>query len=109
MARTSDGTVQRFRIMAIIAGVMSLLLWFVYMPIKVFADNPDLPSTLVWIPMVHGYLYPIYVITAIQLSVKAKWALPKMLGFILAGTLPVASLVAERRVVALFLPKKTSQ
>lgn len=107
MARTSDGTVQRFRIMAIIAGVMSLLLWFVYMPIKVFGDNPDLPSTLVWIPMVHGYLYPIYVITAIQLSIKAKWALPKMLGFILAGTLPVASLVAERRVVALFLPKKT--
>lgn len=93
--------------MAIIAGIMSLLLWFVYMPIKVFADNPDLPSKLVWIPMVHGYLYPIYVITAIQLSVKAKWALPKMLGFILAGTLPVASLVAERRVVAQFLPKKT--
>ncbi|MFA5918372.1 MAG: DUF3817 domain-containing protein [Candidatus Nanopelagicaceae bacterium] len=107
MARTSDGTVQRFRIMAIVAGVMSLLLWFVYMPIKVLADNPDLPSKLVWIPMVHGYLYPIYVITAIQLSIKAKWALPKMLGFILAGTLPVASLIAERRVVALFLPKKT--
>ncbi|MDP1712389.1 MAG: DUF3817 domain-containing protein [Candidatus Nanopelagicaceae bacterium] len=107
MARTSDGTVQRFRIMAIIAGVMSLLLWFVYVPIKAFADNPDLASSLVWIPMVHGYLYPIYVITAIQLSVKAKWALPKMLGFILAGTLPVASLVAERRVVAQFLPKKT--
>lgn len=107
MARTSDGTVQRFRVMAIIAGIMSLLLWFVYVPIKAFADNPDLPHTLVWIPMVHGYLYPIYVITAIQLSVKAKWALPKMLGFILAGTLPIASLIAERRVVAQFLAKKS--
>jgi integral membrane protein len=93
--------------MAIIAGVMSLLLWFVYVPIKAFASNPDIASNLLWIPMVHGYLYPVYVITAIQLSVKAKWALPKMLGFILAGTLPVASLVAERRVVAQFLPKKT--
>lgn len=107
MARTSDGTVQRFRVMAIIAGIMSLLLWFVYVPVKAFADNPDLPHTLVWIPMVHGYLYPIYVITAIQLSVKAKWALPKMLGFILAGTLPIASLIAERRVVAQFLSKKS--
>ena len=107
MARTSDGTVQRFRVMAIVAGIMSLLLWFVYVPIKAFADNPDLPHTLVWIPMVHGYLYPIYVITAIQLSVKAKWTLPKMLGFILAGTLPIASLIAERRVVAQFLPKKS--
>lgn len=109
MARTSDGTVQRFRVMAIVSGVMSLLLWFVYVPIKAFSHNPDLHSKLVWIPMVHGYLYPIYVITAIQLSIKAKWALPKMLGFILAGTLPVASLVAERRVVAQFLPKKSSQ
>ena len=107
MAQTSDGTVQRFRVMAIVAGIMSLLLWFVYVPIKAFADNPDLPHTLVWIPMVHGYLYPIYVITAIQLSVKAKWTLPKMLGFILAGTLPIASLIAERRVVAQFLPKKS--
>ena len=107
MARSSDGTVLRFRIMAIVSGVMSLLLWFGYVPIKAFANDPELHSKLVWIPMVHGYLYPIYVITAIQLSIKAKWALPKMLGFILAGTLPVASLVAERRVVAQFLPKKS--
>ncbi|HUW87042.1 MAG TPA: DUF3817 domain-containing protein [Candidatus Paceibacterota bacterium] len=112
MARTSDGTVLRFRVMAIIAGIMSLLLWFAYLPVKYvhvafFDFSPDVHSKLVWIPMVHGYLYPIYVITAIQLSVKAKWALPKMLGFILAGTLPIASLIAERRVVAQFLPKKT--
>lgn len=93
--------------MAVIAGIMSLLLWFVYVPIKALADNPELPSKLVWIPMVHGYLYPIYVITAIQLSVKAKWSISKMVRFILAGTLPVASLIAERRVVAQFLPKKT--
>lgn len=106
MAQNNNGTVMRFRIMAIIAGVMSLLLWFVYVPIKAFSHDPDLHSKLVWIPMVHGYLYPIYVITAIQLSIKAKWALPKMLGFILAGTLPVASLIAERRVVAQFVEKK---
>lgn len=40
MARTSDGTVQRYRIMAIISGVMSLLLWFVYVPIKAFGHDP---------------------------------------------------------------------
>jgi len=108
MARTSDGTVQRYRVMAIISGVMSLLLWFVYVPIKIINHSPDLHSMLVWIPIAHGYLYPIYVLTAIQLSVKAKWPLSKMVGFILAGTLPVASLIAERRVVAMFLPKKNS-
>lgn len=96
------GTVMRYRIMALISGVMSLLLWFVYVPIKAFAHNPDLHSKLVWIPMVHGYLYPIYVLAAIQFSIKARWSLPKMVGLILAGTLPVASLITERRVVRLY-------
>ena len=85
--------------MALIAGVMSLLLWFVYLPIKYLLDNPDLLSNVIWIPMVHGYLYPVYVLTAIQFAMKDKWPPMKMLGLILAGTVPVASIVAERRVV----------
>ncbi len=89
----------RFRVMAVIAGVMSLLLWFVYMPIKYIFEAPDLHSSVIWIPMVHGYLYPIYILTAIQFATKARWPIMKMLGLILAGTLPIASLLAERRVV----------
>jgi len=91
--------VLRFRVMAIISGVMSLLLWFVYMPIKYLFDAPDLHSKIIWIPMVHGYLYPIYILTAISFSLKARWPLMRMLGLMLAGTLPIASLIAERRVV----------
>jgi integral membrane protein len=85
--------------MAIVSGLMSLLLWFVYMPIKYIFDAPELHSSIIWIPMVHGYLYPIYILTAIQFATKARWPIMKMLGLILAGTLPVASLLAERRVV----------
>ena len=94
--------VLRFRVMAIIAGVMSLLLWFAYMPIKYIFDAPDMHSAVIWIPMVHGYLYPIYILTAIQFATKARWPIMKMLGLILAGTLPIASLLAERRVVRLY-------
>ena len=89
----------RFRIMAVLAGVMSLLLWFVYMPVKYLFDAPNLHSATIWIPMVHGYLYPIYILTAIQFAAKARWPIMKMLGLILAGTLPVTSLIAERRIV----------
>ena len=78
---------------------MSLLLWFVYMPVKYLFELPDLHSAISWIPMVHGYLYPIYILSAISFAIKARWPLMKMLGLILAGTLPVASLIAERRVV----------
>jgi len=89
----------RFRVMAIISGVMSLLLWFVYMPVKYIFNAPELHSKIIWIPMVHGYLYPIYILTAISFSLKARWPLMKMLLLMLAGTLPIASLIAERRVV----------
>lgn len=92
-------TILRFRVMAIISGIMSLLLWFVYMPVKYIFDAPNLHSAIVWIPMVHGYLYPIYILTAISFATKARWPVMKMLGLILAGTLPVTSLIAERRVV----------
>ncbi len=94
-----SATVKRFRVMAIICGIMSLLLWFVYMPVKYLFELPDLHSAISWIPMVHGYLYPIYILSAISFAIKARWPLMKMLGLILAGTLPVASLIAERRVV----------
>jgi integral membrane protein len=94
-----SGAIKRFRIMALVAGVMSLLLWFVYMPAKYLLDNPTIHDYTIWIPMIHGYLYPVYIITAIQFASKARWSFKKMLWLILAGTLPIASIAAERRVV----------
>lgn len=89
----------RFRVMAVIAGVMSLLLWFVDLPVAYLLDNAELKARVAWIPFVHGWVYLVYVLTAIQFAVKARWSIPKMLALIVAGTLPVASLIAERRVV----------
>lgn len=89
----------RFRVMAVIAGVMSLLLWFVDLPVAYLLDNAELKAKVAWIPFVHGWIYLVYVLTAIQFAVKARWSIPKMLALIVAGTLPVASLIAERRVV----------
>ena len=94
-----SGAILRFRVMALIAGTMSLLLWFVYMPAKYLLDNPTFHDYTIWIPMVHGYLYPVYIITAIQFATKAHWPMKKILWLILAGTLPIASIAAERRVV----------
>ncbi|MSO63867.1 MAG: hypothetical protein CK518_02120 [Actinobacteria bacterium] len=89
----------RFRVMAVIAGVMSLLLWFVDLPVAYLLDNAELKARVAWIPFVHGWVYLVYVLTAIQFAVKNRWPIFKMLALILAGTLPVASLIAERRVV----------
>jgi integral membrane protein len=92
-------TLLRFRVMAIIAGIMSLLLWFIDLPVVYLFDNADWKAAVAWIPFVHGWIYLAYVLTALQFSVKAHWPIKKILWLLLAGTLPVASLIAERRVV----------
>jgi integral membrane protein len=92
-------TLLRFRVMAILAGIMSLLLWFIDLPVVYLFDNADWKAAVAWIPFVHGWIYLAYVLTALQFSVKAHWPVRKILWLLLAGTLPVASLIAERRVV----------
>ena len=94
-----SGAVKRFRVMALVAGVMSLLLWFVDLPVAYLFNNDDWKSKVEWIPFVHGWIYAVYVSTAIQFGTKARWPLTKILWLILAGTLPIASFAAERRVV----------
>jgi len=94
-----SGAIKRYRFMALVAGVMSLLLWFVDIPVMYVFDNPDWKAAVAWLPFVHGWVYAVYVLVAIQFSVKARWSMKKMIWLILAGTLPIASIAAERRVV----------
>ena len=67
--------------MAIFAGVMSLLLWFVELPIVYILNNENWESNVKWIPIVHGYVYPFYVFTAIHYSVRARYDIKKMIFF----------------------------
>jgi integral membrane protein len=94
-----SGAIKRYRVMALMAGVMSLLLWFVEIPVAYLFNNEDWKAAVAWIPFVHGWVYAVYVLVAIQFSVKARWPMKKMIWLILAGTLPIASIAAERRVV----------
>lgn len=82
--------------MAIVAGIWSLLLWFVYMPAKYLFHV----ESLVLIAVVHGYIYIVYVVSALQLGFSNRWGIMRIGRTILAGTLPIASFIAERRVVA---------
>ena len=54
-----NGAIKRFRIMALVAGVMSLLLWFVDLPVAYLFNNEDWKAKVEWIPFVHGWIYAI--------------------------------------------------
>jgi len=93
-----NGVITRFRIMAIWAGVMSLLLWFIYMPAKYLVSDESFYERFIWIPIVHGFTYPIYLLATLNLCVMKRKPLLSTCLFLLAGTLPVASIWIERSV-----------
>jgi hypothetical protein len=99
MTQTSTAVMTRFRLMAILCGVNLLLLAFGYMPAKYIFDAVETNKWLISIPIAHGYLYIVYILTALQIGVQKKMSLLTILALIAAGTLPFASFVAERRIV----------
>lgn len=85
----------RFRVMAYVVGVLLLVLVFVAVPLKYFADEPLMVSV---VGPLHGFLYMVYLVTAFDLAVRAKWPFVRTVLVLLAGTVPVMSFVAERKV-----------
>jgi integral membrane protein len=57
-------------------------------------------SSARWLWTAHGYLYLVYVVVAFLLAMKARWSAVKTLLVMAAGTVPLMSFVAERRVSA---------
>jgi hypothetical protein len=49
-----SGVLNRYRVMSLAAGVMSLLLWFVELPVKYLLNVPALEEKVLWIPIAHG-------------------------------------------------------
>ena len=65
-----SGVVKRFRTMAILAGIMSLLLWFVDLPVAYLFDNESWKAKVDWIPFIHGWVYAVYVLLRFNLRAK---------------------------------------
>ncbi len=87
----------RYRVMANVVGVGLLVLVLVAMPLKYFADAPALVKV---VGPIHGFLYMVYLLTALMLATKAKWSVGWTLVVFLAGTIPFVSFIVEHKVTA---------
>lgn len=85
----------RYRVMAWIVGVLLVTLVFVAMPLKYLADQPRLVEV---IGVVHGYMFILYLVTAVDLALRSRWRLVFTVLVCLAGTIPFLSFVAEHTV-----------
>jgi len=91
--RTVSAALTRYRVMAYVVGVLLLVLVLVAMPLKYFADTPG-PVAVVGTG--HGFLYAVYLLTAFDLALRARWSAKGTVLVLLAGTVPFLSFVAER-------------
>ena len=92
----------RFRIMAIACGINLAVGCLILLPLKYFTNMHHNDSFMrvyfvVW--TFHGYLYMVYLLTALQLGVQKKMRLRNIVLVLLGGTVPFASFVAERKIV----------
>ncbi len=85
----------RYRVMAYVVGVALILLVAVGMPLKYLAGEPQLVST---IGPLHGFLFIVYLLATFDVGRRCGWPLPRLGLVMLAGTVPLLSFFAERRV-----------
>jgi integral membrane protein len=95
---TSTGALTRFRLLAVLCGVNLLLLVLVFMPAKYIFKSLEENGWIILIPITHGYLYIVYILTVLQIGVQKRMKFVTIIALIAAGTLPVASFIAERKI-----------
>lgn len=87
----------RYRAMAWVVGVLLVVLVLIGMPLKYLADSPDVVHV---VGVAHGFLFMVYLATALQLALRRRWQLGFTLLVLVSGTVPFLSFVMERRVTA---------
>ncbi len=86
--------ITRFRYIARAEGISFLLLLFVAMPLKYFADMPLAVKYTGW---AHGALFIGYWVAAIPLFIRLKWDAERIIGLGAASVLPFGTFVMEAR------------
>jgi integral membrane protein len=89
------GALLRYKVMAFIVGVGLLILVFVGVPLQYGANVPQVAEI---VGPIHGFLYIVYLLAAVDLARRARFTLLQMAAMVGAGFLPFLAFVIERRV-----------
>lgn len=90
-----SGPLRRYRVMAVVVSIALFVLLF-GMVLRYGFDEEGFSKAY---SPVHGALYMVYLVTVVALGRAARWSLPRTIGVMLAGAVPVVSYLVERRVV----------
>jgi integral membrane protein len=89
------GALARYRVMAYLVGTGLLILVFIGIPLQYGASKP---GVVMVVGPIHGALYIVYLLAAIDLARRGRFTLLQMAAMIGAGFLPFLAFLIERRV-----------
>jgi len=89
-----DFTLIRFTQIAFIEGVSTVILFFIAMPLKYFANWPLAVKYVGW---AHGILFITYIILLISCWFLYKWSFKRFTLFFVASLIPLAPFWVEKR------------
>ena len=95
--RRQAAALLRYRVMAYLTGTLLVLLVFVAVPLKYFADQPTLTSIL---GAAHGFVFIVYLIAAFDLGLRRRWDLTRFGLVLVGGLIPFLAFYMERRITA---------
>jgi integral membrane protein len=87
-------TLNIFRKIALLEGISYILLLFIAMPLKYWANMPLAVKYTGW---AHGLLFVLYAVCLIMAWQEKKWSFGKATLIFLASLLPFAPFVVDRR------------
>ncbi|MFC3244156.1 DUF3817 domain-containing protein [Gordonia humi] len=80
----------RYRALAWITGV-----WLLLLVAEVVARYGFDVGGFTWVGVAHGWIYFIYLIMTVDLSIRARWSIGKLIITAIAGTIPFLSFYFE--------------
>lgn len=82
----------RLRLIGLIEGISALLLFFVAMPLKYFAD---LPKAVTVVGSLHGLLWSLYVVSLLNVWWSRGWGFGKLVLFGVASIPPITTFLLD--------------
>ncbi|WP_078411759.1 DUF3817 domain-containing protein [Priestia abyssalis] len=91
MGKSTIGLLRRI---GIIEGISYLILLFIAMPLKYFADFPIFVQIF---GMAHGVLFVLFVLMLVVVWFKHRWPFIRVVGAFIASLLPFGTFVLDTR------------
>lgn len=102
-AQSTTGALKRYRIMAYCVGTGLIILVFVGVPLQIWGHSKTVVAI---VGPIHGYLYLVYLVTALDLARRARFTFLRLLVMIAAGLVPFLAFIIEHRIVS-GMPKES--